>query len=267
MNKLNELLNRPNVNTGQPIDHNERINRQVESYNNSQGELDLQTGYDCPICKNKRLIAFNKNGYLCYYPCECEKKRTIIKNLKKSGLGAIDKHTFENYEAPEKWQQDILLTAKQFVSMPLGGWFFIGGQVGAGKTHIGKAISYEYHKQGVYVQYLEWNKDIPRLNALVNTPEYEMEFEKFIDPPVLYIDDFLKSSNGIPQPGAIKRASELIYSRYNQADTTVIISSEFVIDDIVRLDEGTGSRIVEMAKIYNSMINLNPDKSKNYRLK
>lgn len=267
MDKINELLKRQNVNTGQPIDENERTNRQVESFNNTQRPPDTITGYDCPICKNNKVIAFNDNGDFSTYNCECKDIRKSIIYLKNSGLGAVDKNTFENYSANEQWQQDILFKAQQFASAPLGGWFFIGGQVGAGKTHIGKAIAYEYIKKGIFVKYLEWKKDIQHLNALANTPEYEKAFNEFVVPPVLYIDDFLKTSNGSPLPGAINRASDLIYARYNQTDTTVIISSELTIGKIIDIDEGMGSRIVEKTKTFDSLITLNPDKNKNYRLR
>ena len=264
MQRMSEIINLPTANTEKHID---RTDEQIESFNSSEGQPDLLTQYDCPICKNKRMIAFNQNGYFTTRACECEKIRTTIKNLKNSGLGAVDKNTFENYSTDEKWQEEILKSAKNFASAPLGNWFFIGGQVGAGKTHIGKASAYEYIKKGILVKYLEWKKDIQYLNAIINTPEYEKEFSKFVFAPVLYIDDFLKSFNKSAFSGAVNRASDLIYSRYTQEDTTVIISSELMIDDIIEIDEGMGSRIVEKTKPLNSIINLKPDKSKNYRLK
>lgn len=267
MNKISELLYPQKLNTGRPTDENSKTDREVKSFNDYEGQADLLTGYNCSVCKNKRVIAYNQNGHFVTSACECEKIRTTIKNLKNSGLGAVDKNTFDNYSTDEQWQKKILDKAKRFVSAPLGGWFFIGGQVGAGKTHIGKAIAYEYIKKGVFVKYLEWKKDIQHLNALANTPEYEKEFNAFVSTPVLYIDDFLKTFNGTPLPGAVNRAADLIYSRYNQENTTVIISSEMVIGQIIDIDEGMGSRIVERTKELDGMINLMPDKSKNYRLK
>lgn len=267
MEQIKDILKR--ANTGK-LDLNysniSRIERQVRDYNESEGMKNAADIYDCVKCKNKGYIAFNDNEMFITKPCECLKIRKVIKDLDKSGIGAANKNTFENYNTTEKWQEDILNKAKAFVSEPMGEkWFFIGGQVGAGKTHIGKAIAYEIIKQGVFVQYMEWQKEVQVLNAFANDPEYLEKIGKFITPQILYIDDFLKTSgNSKPTPGEIKRACDIIYQRYNQSNCVIIISSEKNINEIMELDEGTGSRICERAGEY--IINISRDERKNYRL-
>ena len=240
----------------------ERLKRQIESYNQAEGTKEAAEIYNCPKCKNKGNIAFNKDGAFFTKSCECLKIRQTIRNLKNSGLGAVDKNTLENYIASQDWQRDILKKAKQFISEPLGNWFFIGGQVGAGKTHIGKAIAYEFIKNGVNVRYMEWKKDVQKLNSLINEPEYVEYFSQFTTPAVLYIDDFLKTSKGTaPTQGEVNRAIDIIYQRYNQTNAAVIISSEQPIFKLCEIDEGMGSRIIEKCGSYSVSIERDPEKN------
>lgn len=241
-----------------------RIDKQIERYNQTEGSKDGAKIYDCPICKNKGNIAYKENGAFYTKPCECLKIRQTIRMLNKSGLGAVDKNTLDNYNAAEQWQKNILSKARRFAAAPLGEWFYIGGQVGAGKTHIGKAVAYEFIKRGINVRYMEWKRDVQALNAIINDPEYLEAFNRFVMPQILYIDDFLKTSSGAkPTQGEINRAIDIIYQRYNQTDTAVIISSELTTFELCRIDEGMGSRISERCENYT--INIGKDAKKNYR--
>ena len=246
-------------------DKESREERQIKSYNSAEGKPDIDTGYECPKCKNKGNIAIIKNGYFTTIPCDCLKIRKSLKDLKRSGLGAVNKNTFDNYIITEKWQSDILDKAKAFLKEPMGKWFFIGGQVGAGKTHIGKALAYEYIKRGIYARYMEWRNDVQRLNAAINEPEGITLKAEFLAAPVLYIDDFLKTGqNAAPTQGDINRAIDIIFGRYTQENTVVIISSEKTINEIRTIDEAVGSRIFERSAEY--VINIGKDEKKNHRI-
>ncbi len=264
---MGELLNKTLTQPTKAVNgSNDTLQRKVDSYNESQGPESAAKIYDCPICKNKGLIAIIKNNAFYTESCTCMKIRAIIRNLKNSGLGAVDKNTLDNYIAKDEWQKAVLNTAKSFINEPGDRWFFIGGQVGAGKTHIGKAIAYTFIQKGIPVQYMEWKKDVQELNSKINEPEYLECLNKFTNTPVLYIDDFLKSGTAsAPTQGEINRAIDIIYQRYNQVGTTVIISSERTLSEIIALDEGAGSRIAERcAKEFE--INIGKDANKNYRL-
>ena len=246
-------------------DMTKRVERQIESYNMAEGKPDTDTEYNCPKCRNKGNIAINDNGFFSTIPCECLKIRKSLRELKRSSLGAANQNTFENYVAAEKWQAYILEKAKAFITEPIGKWFFIGGQVGAGKTHIGKAIAYEFIKQGTYARYMEWRNDVQRLNAIINEPEgIELKAE-FLNAPVLYIDDFLKTGHkAAPTQGDVNRAIDIIFGRYTQENTAVIISSEKTLNEIRAIDEAVGSRIFERCAEY--VINIGKDEKKNYRI-
>mgnify|MGYP007129053868 CR=1 FL=1 len=102
-------------------------------YNSRKGDL---TGYDCPICRNKGFVFLMKDGYEYTMECECMEKRRGKWRLKRSGLQDMaERYRFETYEERE-------------------GWFYIGGQVGAGKTHICTAIANRLMLQGKGVRYM-----------------------------------------------------------------------------------------------------------------
>ena len=142
-------------------------------------------------------------------------------------------------------------------------WFYIGGAVGSGKTHICTAICNELLKKRA-VTYMPWREEAVKLKTIVNDISYQVEMDKLKKVDVLYIDDFLKTKSGDqPTGGDINIAFEIINYRYNNSLTT-IISSERTINEVIKVDEATGSRIFQFAKEYG--IDLGKDKAKNMRL-
>jgi DNA replication protein DnaC len=150
------------------------------------------------------------------------------------------------------------------------GWFFIGGQSGAGKTHICTAICREFLMEGKEVKYMLWRDDVVKLKNAVTDPEYESLVEKYKRVEVLYIDDLFKTGTAAdgtrqrPTGADINVAFEILNFRYNDPKLLTIISSECTIDSIIDIDEATGGRIFEKAK---SSFSLKPDRSRNYRLR
>ncbi|MCY1715202.1 ATP-binding protein [Caproiciproducens galactitolivorans] len=234
------------------------------------------TGYDCPICKNKGVTYFLENGYEKSRECKCMAIRRSIWNIKKSGLkNLLQKYTFDNFKAADEWQRDFKADAQRFVTDHNGKWFYAGGQVGAGKTHICTAIVQAFLKKGIAARYMLWRDEVVRLKAIVNDDE---EYAKAINPlktvPVLYIDDFFKTGDELdrygnivkkrPTQGDINVAFELLNYRYNNDQLVTIISSERTIEEILSCDEAVGSRIYQRTKDYCWV--LTAPKAKNYRL-
>lgn len=238
----------------------------VKKYNASAGTL---LYHNCDKCKNKGRIAYiNSQGTFALKQCECMTIRKSKEMLSKSGLTAlVEKYTFNNYVTNEKWQESIKNAAKSYICDTFGNWFFIGGQVGAGKSHICTAIANELLNNGKMVCYMLWRDDVVALKANVNNYEqYEKRIKELKTVSVLYIDDFFKTERGkAPTPADINIAFELLNYRYNNPELTTIISTELQIRDIISLDEAVGSRIYERSKKY--QININADINKNYRLR
>lgn len=256
----------------------EQARQAAESFNTARGELHAKDGYDCPVCLNKGWIMdyhFADVGYWSTYVryCACTSHRKSLQDKKRSGLNASGKYTFSNYRDKEQWQKDIKAAAMSFLEeLEAGAWFFIGGQSGAGKTHICTAIADACIDQGRKAKYMIWGEDFKRVKGLIvsDPAKYQIEMQKLISVPVLLIDDLFKGGKDEkgnfrpPSEADIKGAFDIINARYNNPDSITIISSERMLADICDLDTAIGGRIAERARDY--IINLPPNPKLNYRI-
>ena len=264
MQAISELITTQSRNTETTFSFDNHDQWLCDKYNQSVGSL---KNYDCQECKNRGEFWKYKDGEIVSVPCKCLELRKTLHRIEQSGLkGSIDRLTFESFKTPGHWQELIKIKAKSFVENNNGKWFYIGGQVGCGKTHICTAIVGELFKQDKTGQYMLWRDDAVQLKASIN--DYEvykdiMEPLKTVD--VLYIDDFFKTEkNKQPTQADINVAFEILNHRYSNNKITVI-SSERTIDELLEIDEAVGSRIYEKTKESNIIIG--QDRNKNYRLR
>lgn len=243
-----------------PAELDEWERDKVRRMNEAPGTL---TGYDCPKCRNKGFIYLDRDTRR---PCECMELRRGLARAHQSTLSRemLARYTFAKYQAESPWQETALAAAKAYAKTPAG-WFFMGGQPGAGKTHLCVAIMNRMLRAGWKGLYMEWRSAAQALKAAMNTPAYMPLMEQYQAAPLLYIDDLLKvQSGGTVPPGDVNLAIELIYSRYNHPDRLTIISSEFTMPQLLRIDEGLGSRIRERAK--SNSFDIARDPAKNQRI-
>lgn len=242
--------------------------------NNNPGNLNEHDGYNCEECKNKGIIYFVKKDDLTGWEqmtareCKCMATRRTLRRAKKSGLNNIlSDCTFAKYETPEEWQKSIKSIAQMFCKDDAAKWFYIGGQSGAGKSHICTAIAGYYIKQGVDCRYMLWRDDAVKLKALVSDYEgYKSQIDEFKNIPLLYIDDFLKTQNGqVPTQADINLAFELLNYRLMDKEKITVISSEYTIAQALEFDEATIGRIYQQAGQYK--LSIDKDIKKNYRLR
>lgn len=283
MQNLKELLTTSQIASehGSKMSQQELEQFKADSYNRTEGRLNQVDGYNCDLCKNKGYIAsVYHNEQFGYYselmtPCKCMKVRNAIKRLNRSGLKNVVKdYTFDKYEATEEWQRLIKEKAKTFCKDDDNNCFFIGGQSGAGKTHICTAIAVDYIRNGKEVKYMLWRDEITRLKAVVNDMEQFTPFMKELkQTDVLYIDDLFKSGKGDdgkykpPTAADINYAFEIINYRYNNPELITIISSERTLVELNDIDEAIAGRIAERSKNQGYCINLKKDSSRNWRMK
>ena len=246
----------------------------VDCLNDTEGDLNERDGYNCPVCKNKGYVAklTEKDGKFshAFCDCKCSEIRRSIMRMKKSGLKDIIKdYTFDKFEVHEPWQSTIKEAAVAYAQHPEG-WFFLGGQSGAGKTHLCTAICREFLLAGRSVQYMLWRDDIVKIkNAATDSEELLPIMHRLKTVDVLYIDDLFKT--GKSQDGSYQRptsadinyAFEIINYRYNNPDLLTIISSEWSEDELLDIDEAVAGRIYERSKTFS----IAKDRSRNYRLK
>ena len=255
-----------------------RILAEAEITNSRQGKLHEEDGYFCDVCKNrgyfkKTVYIRDRNIWANVEPnCECMTVRRNLERLRSCGLkDVIEKYRFDTYHTDEPWQQKVKAMAQDFVqnSAKNGSWFFVGGNTGAGKSHICTAICRELILSGKDVRYMMWRDESVRLKALLNDDAaYQNIVRELKEAEVLYIDDLFKSGKGGGSQNVtdadIKLAYEILNYRSMNPAAVTILSSESTLDEIFRMDGATGGRIGERAKGY--MINLTGDE-KNYRKK
>ena len=249
--------------------------RKVDDYNNEEGRLQEEDGYNCPACKNRGDVA-----ELAEYPpgcwqmhmrtCRCMDTRASIRRMNASGLGNIIRDcTFAKFEATEPWQKAIKGAAMEYVKEETG-WFSIGGQSGCGKTHICTAISRELLLGGRTVAYMLWQDDVAKLKAVsLEAEERDRIMNRLKKSEVLYIDDLFKPARdhmGVkqrPTTADVRIAFEIINYRYLDPKLRTIISSEWSQDELLDIDEATGGRIFEKAGKYG--FSIAEDRRRNYR--
>lgn len=259
----------------------EREQHKADAYNATPGDLDKEDGYQCDICKNKGFVAIvTQNQQFGYWMesvlnCKCCRVRNAIRRLNRSGLkNRVKECTFERYEAQEPWQKTIKDTAMRFAAGSGNDWFFIGGQSGAGKTHICTAAAIAKLKQGRELRYMEWREEVPKIKACItDAAKYAEMLHELKTVDVLYIDDLFKVGRGfdgqIPMPTSadINLAFEIINYRCNQPELITIISSERTLAELLEIDEAVAGRIAERSKQNGYCINLSRDAKKNWRMR
>lgn len=248
----------------QSLSNEEYAQRRVDSYNQTPGDL---KGYDCKKCLNRGHIAVLREGNEVMRQCECVATRKSLRQIEQSGLRELmTRCTFDEFTTVAKWRKVALQKAKSFLEDKNAKWFFAGGQVGAGKTHLCTAIVGAMLQDGSPARYMVWDKESKKLKSIVNDDAaYAKAIDDLQNMEVLYIDDFLKTQRGaVPTVADIKLAFEIVNYRYNNTSLTTLISSEFTLDEIMDFDEATGSRILERAGQYSLIVER--DITKNWRI-
>lgn len=255
----------------------EYAQRRVDWINNDVGNRNESDGYNCGICKNKGYVAEvtelpdGSFGHKIR-DCKCAPVRSSILRMRRSGLKDIIRdYTFDKFEATEPWQQAMKAAAIRYAEAH-DGWFFVGGQVGSGKTHICTAICREFLLAGRDVRYMLWRDEIVAIKANVGDADvYKKMLDEYKSVEVLYIDDLFKTGKSPtgerqkPTIADINVAFEILNFRYSNPKSITIISTELTEDELLDIDEAVGSRIYERAK--GSAITVGKDRARNYRLK
>jgi DNA replication protein DnaC len=251
----------------------ERYERQVARENATEGNLQ---GYNCSTCKNKGYISavreYDGDFEIIQKTCAvCAKPRRSIANLQRSGLAEVlDKYTFDNFTTDKEWQKDMLAKARAFRTQNKVHCFFIGGNSGAGKTHLCSALAIDYLRHGSEVKYILWRKELREIRRKIFDEGNEgyLDYLKNVD--VLYLDDFFKSVKAADDPfqrptqADANLAFEIISERLDR-DRITIISTECTLDELIAIDEATGSRIRRGSEGFATVVRR--DRKNNYRMR
>lgn len=236
-----------------------RIKATLEKYSPEQIK------YDCPKCEDRGYIFKIQDGYEVAVPCECLEKKQSVEKMARSGLTeAFKQRTFKTFIVNNEWQLEAKAKAmdysKNFKETKAS--LMLSGQPGSGKTHIGVATMLrliENNTGCVYREYISMLTDLKQTS--MDEEEYIRSLEKYINPPVLFLDDFLK---GEPTIADRKHVYKIINTRYLKS-MPMIISTEKSVKEILNWDEAIGSRIIEMCQ--GNVIEFPRGLENNYRLR
>lgn len=244
----------------QPFDLSKLEQAKADTYNAIEGDL---TGYDCRKCKNKGTIAFYEDRLLTR-PCSCMRIRKCVWEMEKSGLkNSIRDLTFDAFEAIEPWQK-VIKEGTMAYAETADGWLLLCGQSGSGKTHLCTAVCRQQLLSGKEVRYMPWREKVGQLKAAAfDADAREKLLGDYKRTEILYIDDLYKGGD-TPSAADISIAFELINYRYINRLCT-IVSTEKMPQELVAIDEATGSRIIEMAGEH--VFAISRDLQRNYRMR
>lgn len=195
-------------------------------------------------------------------------KKNILVDMQNDGLANLQEikgYSFENYQTKNQWQKDILNGAKRFVSDPERLWFYIGGETGAGKTHICTSIVFGLASKGLTSKYISWTNFMALLRNDLNNAGERINIVK--KQPILYIDDFFKTGKNFEVEKVRDYDSEIardiLWYRYDK-NLPTIISTEVTLQELSRINDALVGRINENAKGY---VFQPLGKDKNWRMK
>jgi DNA replication protein DnaC len=253
----------------QPLKSNES-DGYIENQQNTPmiGKVHPKDDAVCSLCNGRGYtVRTNLDGNQFAYDCKCQKDTDHDTKVRRAGMEQLSRlYSFSNYIVRTEKQKAILILAKNYLSNSAYSWFFIGGQVGSGKTHLTVSIGVELIRKGKDVCYKNWLELVSELKR----SEYEDKtyFENLVkyasSVPVLIIDDFLKTENAkTPTSKDLIYAYRIINARYSNMSLKTVVNSEYTINELMSIDEGIGSRIHERSKGFG--INIT-DQGMNHRI-
>lgn len=190
-----------------------------------------------------------------YYQCNCIKERIIIEQLERTGLGerAINRSfaDFKTWNPIIKEMKNIAtgyylsfdkLKDKKSNSLALL------GESGAGKTHLLVALINNFvTNKKLKVVYMSYIDAITELKQnILNGEVYQKKVTKYKNAEILVIDDLFKNGH---TDSDLRLVSEILNYRYINK-LPVMISSEYLIRQLIEIDKAIGGRIKEMTQDY-----------------
>jgi DNA replication protein DnaC len=201
--------------------------------------------------------------------CECRELEKIKNGWLTAGLNPTSStQTFSNFEVWNESSRRAKNTAtayfKEFSNIRKSrkNSILLCGQVGGGKSHLSVALALNLLKKNIKVVYMPYRDVITRVKQNIMDEEYyKKTIAKYQTCEVLLIDDLFK---GKITESDLNIMFEIINYRYLNY-LPVIISTEFVVENLLSVDEAVGSRIYEMCKDY--VVEIERGKEGNWRLR
>lgn len=227
-------------------------------------------GIDCPVCGNKGIVFAwdRKLQTRVTRTCECVQMRDTMRRMEESGVcDDWQSKTFEAFRAKEGWQAKLKTRIRQYADDPDRDWLLVTGQSGCGKTHLCTAAFAQLVRFGFPGQYVCWLDLMQKLDALYyNSEKFDIAVRPLMTCRLLYLDDLFKTRGGAEVGNrAFDNALRILDARYKSPNLLTILSTEWTLDQIVRMDEALGGRIRERCGSY--IVQIEKKDGRNYRLR
>lgn len=237
------------------------MNSQMKNVN-EQKKKDF---YSCSVCKDTSwLIDFNGKATRC----KCFEIDKVREQWKYSGLKADDlDKTFKTYEPWNEITRIMKSTTTNYalrynnIKNSKQNSILFCGNPGSGKTHLSIALANKFIKDGHKVVYMPYRDSITKIKQnMIDADYYKNIVSKYQQADILLVDDLFK---GKINESDINIMFEIVNHRYINK-LAMIVSTEYLVEEMLRFDEAIGSRIYEMAKDFTVEV-VGPNN--NYRLR
>lgn len=207
-------------------------------------------------------------------PCYVVSKSSYASTVSMCSTGGKNKATIKKVN-PADGNQYCFTVDTGYLVLRRNGRIFITGN--SGKSHISTAICRELIKQGKRLKYMLWRDDLTYLKSTAgDSTEHanrSARIKELKTVPVLYIDDLFKTGRtndgqrAMPTAADIATTFEIVNARYLDRELLTLFSSELTTTQLLSVDEGLASRIIERLENGKYALNIGQDIKKNYRLR
>lgn len=206
--------------------------------------------------------------------CSCFNDYMAIKKnekIKELFCETYSDYTFDNFKTDDDFQKRMKSRAMEFVKAKGINSILLLGQTGSGKTHLAVSIAKVFLDKGAWIEMMSYTEEMIYIKQnMIEKEEYQKKMQKYKNCNYLIIDDFLKNTirgNTVNEKdfGIIH---EIIDHRYKYKKP-VIITSEYFMDQMYKINESITGRLKEMAtqNEYNFLIQISNKEGRNYRMR